>query len=432
VFNVKTGIDGNISRYKARLVARGFRQLFGIDFFDTYSPVATAASIRIFWATAAANDMVVTQGDAITAFLNAEVDEEIYLTQPEGFVVTGKEDKVGRALKAIYGLKQAGRKWYLTLRSILINIGFRPTNSDPCVFVRSGQILVVIVDDMAIATLTMEDADRFWSELEARFKIKRLGEPKKFLGQAITRDRAARTISISQKQYALEILDQFGFTDARPVSTPMFVGQRFEEHAEAFDPGQYQAAIGSLLHLSTQTRPDLAQALGVLSRYNSAPTIEHWSAVGRVFRYLRGTYDYSLTRWYRSHRLHRAVTATTSLLADRPPVTCSSSDQAPSLGHPSANRLSPCLPPKLNTWLLPTPLKKPFGFQVFYRKSALQGTIRFTSKVITRAPSTSPRTPSSILALSTSTCGTTSSASASTTVISLSTTFQQTPWSPTR
>ena len=301
VFALKRDVNGNIERYKARLVARGFKQEEGVDYFETFSPVARTSSIRIILALVAMYDYELAQADAITAFLNSSLDEKLYMKQPEGFEAKGKEDKVCLLVKSIYGLKQAGRNWYLQLCDHLHSLGFESNISDICVWVQFTDngpiILATIVDDLIIAARTLKMTEDVILGLEKLFKLRRIDKIEKFVGLEIIRDRPNRKIFLGQQRYALEVLDRFDMTKCKPVSTPMDANQLRLYHGDGTptDKREYLKAIGSLLYLATGTRPDLAYAVGLLSRYVAEPNHHHNAGVKRVLRYLKGTMDTMLT-----------------------------------------------------------------------------------------------------------------------------------------
>ena len=293
VFDIKRDENGDISRYKARLVARGFAQTHGVDYFDTFASVAKFASIRTALSIAASRDLEIIQIDIETAYLNGILEEEVFMEQPEGFVVPG--GLVCRLKKALYGLKQAGRTWLLRLREELSNIGFRPLNADDCIYTNGREFILVYVDDMLVLA---SDEGTGWGiveMIEQAFGVKRIGTPKKFLGMEIDRDREERVIMLRQMLYVNTILERFGMADCAPVHTPMSTGWTGMGDDESIDPLYYQSVVGSAMYLMQATRPDLAYAVGALSRYYSAPRVMHLEAAKRVMRYLKGTIGMGLT-----------------------------------------------------------------------------------------------------------------------------------------
>ena len=295
VFDIKRDEKGNIERYKARLVAKGFSQVPGVDFTETYASVAKFPSIRAVLSIAATKDLEIFQVDAVTAFLNGEVEEELYMEQPEGFV-EGDGGRVCRLRKAIYGLKQAGRQWKKRADEDITSMGFVASPSDDCVFTRNdGVILVVYVDDMLVFSRTKEEGSAVVDALEQLFPVKRIGEPKKFLGMEVTRDRQHRTIALRQTVYIQDVLERFGMADANSVSTPMVMGSVFGQDGEEADKKTYQSLVGSVMFLMLATRPDLAYSISSLSRYNANPKSDHLAAAKRILRYVKGTKEAGLT-----------------------------------------------------------------------------------------------------------------------------------------
>ena len=296
VFKVKRGPDGEITRYKARLVARGFTQVAGINYTETFAPVAKFTSIRMLLALAARDDLELHQMDVKTAFLNGDLDEEIYMHLPPGF---RKANVVWKLKKGLYGLKQASRQWYNKIRTEFEKLGFKRCHSDHGIFYRSANgiriIIAIYVDDLLLFSDSLKAIKNVKFELNKRFEMTDLGEARWILGMEVKRDRKKRTLNISQRQYVMDILERHGMADCRSVSTPMVPNLSLMKlSAPEMDVTTYQSAVGSLMYAMIGTRPDLAHAVGVLSQFAANPGTEHWNALKRVFRYLRGTQDMSL------------------------------------------------------------------------------------------------------------------------------------------
>ncbi|PIL28276.1 hypothetical protein GSI_09564 [Ganoderma sinense ZZ0214-1] len=302
VYRIKENLEGEV-KFKARLVAQGFSQIPGYDVFDTFAPVIRTDSVRTLLAIGTERNMEMRQFDVVGAYLNADLDEEIYMRQPPGY-----EDgtrKVLRLQKALYGLKQGGRKWNIHFNRIMVDeLGFRRLNSDPCVYLRQDKhgltIVGVHVDNMIALADTTALMDAFAAGLAKRVKITDLGMPSLLLGLEISRDRPSRTLSICQSQYILRVLERFGMADANPVSTPLDPNIKLVKTPDDADLSEmrdvpYQAAIGSLMYAALGTRPDISYAVQALSQYSSRPGPEHWTAVKRVLRYLKGTHNYGIT-----------------------------------------------------------------------------------------------------------------------------------------
>ncbi|MBY3556005.1 hypothetical protein HGI15_21915, partial [Modestobacter lapidis] len=306
VFKKKQDAEGKIGKYKARLVAKGYAQIEGVDYAEIFSPVAKLTSIRTVLSAAAAYDLEIEQMDVKTAFLHGDLEEEIYMKQPEGFVARGKENLVCKLEKSLYGLKQSPRMWYQKFDSYAQQIGFTRSHADHCVYVkREGEMFVILtlyVDDMLLIGNSTKMIRTVKDLLAKQFEMKDLGAANFILGMHIRRDRARRRLWLGQERYIEGILKKFNMTDCKPVGTPMSVGVKLsaeqspqnEEEKEQMASIPYASAVGSLMYAMVCTRPDIAQAVGVLSRYMSNPGKEHWIAVKRVFRYLRGTSNYAL------------------------------------------------------------------------------------------------------------------------------------------
>lgn len=301
VLDVKRDTDGNIVRYKVRGVARGFSQEQGIDYEETFSPVANFTSFRVLFAIAAAEGLATQQLDIVTAFLYGELDEEIYMRQPEGFEVRGKEHYVCRLVKSIYGLKQSARVWNIKLNEVMTSYGFERGRADLCVYVRrdSGGLTVVAVhvDDMLVAASTLAMCQQVQEELDGRFKTKALGEPKLLLGVQVERNLQDGSIKLHQAAYISATLETFKMSDCKAQGSPLAAGAIYtidqcpttNKEQQEMRHVPYAEAIGQLLWIMRGTRPDIAQAVGVLCRFTSNPGPPMWEGVKRVLRYLQGT-----------------------------------------------------------------------------------------------------------------------------------------------
>jgi len=285
-----------ITRLKARLVARGFSQTFGVDYFDTYAPVAKLMSIRILLAIAAAMDLELHQMDVVTAFLANKLEEEIYMEQPEGFVFG--EDMVCKLVKSIYGLKQSPRLWNKRLDEHLRKLDFEQTESDHCVYINknTGIILAMWVDDILIFGADKMSVDLLKLQLSIKFEMKDMGELSYFLGIQVHRDRKNRKLWIHQEGYTKAILERFGMENSAPVSTPFAKGTKLFKSTDnddnsAVDQKLYQSNIGSQMYAMLCTRPDLAYTISQISQYSTNPSSIHETAAKRCLRYLNGTRD---------------------------------------------------------------------------------------------------------------------------------------------
>ncbi|KAJ9534804.1 hypothetical protein QJQ45_017230 [Haematococcus lacustris] len=296
VFSVKRDGRGSIVRFKARLVVKGFLQREGIDFHELHAPVSKHATVRALLAVAAAEDMELEHLDVKTAFLNGKLEEVIYMHQPAGY-----EDGSGRVCRlhrALYGLRQAPRAWHARLKEELEQLGFTASAADSCLFTMmrgsSKVLLAVYVDDCLLAVSKGDMGTLEWvkQQLAAVFDIHQLGPVEQFLGMRISRDRAARQLVLSQEQYALSVVDCYGLADSRPRAVPLSTAEQLQrEGVQQQSEGGHSFAevIGSLQHLAVVSRPDIAHAVGVLAKFMSAPTKEHWRVLRGVLRYVADT-----------------------------------------------------------------------------------------------------------------------------------------------
>jgi len=307
VYRVKREGNNSQPRYKARLVVKGFSQKRGIDFEEIFSPVVKMSSIRVVLGLAASLDLEIEQMDVKTAFLHGDLEEEIYMEQPEGFTVKDKENFVCKLKKSLYGLKQAPRQWYKKFESVMMQQGYRKTTSDHCVFVQKFSdhdfiILLLYVDDILIVGKNSDRINRLKKQLGMSFAMKDLGPAKQILGMEITRDRKAKNLWLSQKKYIEKVLQRFHMDKGKVVSTPLSAHFKLcreqspsnDEEKREMQNVPYASAVGSLMYAMVCTRPDLAHAVGVASRFLSNPGKEHWNAVKWIMRYLRGTTDLKL------------------------------------------------------------------------------------------------------------------------------------------
>jgi hypothetical protein len=297
VFEVKYTPNGLIDRFKARLVAKGFSQTHGSDYTDTFSPTIKMDSLRALLAIAAANNWPIEQMDVISAYLAGVLDEDIYMTPPDGLGLP--EGSTLQVIKALYGLKQSGRVWYKRIRDLLKSLGLEHTDSDWSVFVNAKRTLFVgvYVDDLVITGPSLDAIKGLKTALSAAFPVKDLGEIEMCLGLHVVRDENAKTLTIDQSQYIENMLRAYRMENCTPISTPIdgydSTGPAMPDEPRA-DAQLYQQAVGSLQYASVGTRMDITYAVGRLSQHLIDPTIRHWNAVLRVFRYLRGTTDYCL------------------------------------------------------------------------------------------------------------------------------------------
>ncbi|CAI7778364.1 unnamed protein product [Closterium sp. NIES-54] len=281
--------------FKARYVARGFRQQQGVEFFHTFSPTPKMTTLRVLLHVAAQRDYKLHSLDFSTAFLQGSLHEEIWLCRPPGFTGSFPAGTQWSLRQPIYGLRQAPREWHDTLRTTLAALGFAPSTADPSLFLRTDTTLplfyvLVYVDDLIFATADTEALALVKSELQKRHTCTDLVELTSYLGLRITRDRAQCTITLTQSHMVHQVLQRFGFTYSSPQSTPLPTGHSLSASPsnESIEPsGLYPELVGCLMYLMTCTRPDLAYPLSILARY-VAPG-RHMDAAKRVLRYLCST-----------------------------------------------------------------------------------------------------------------------------------------------
>jgi len=318
VFKIKTDSSGAVDVYKARITPKGFLQKFGTNFFETFAATGKYKSLRLGLSITAACEHNLEQMDVPQAFLNADVDEEVYMELPEGYR-EGREHLVCLLKKALYGLKQAPRNWYLLIsKFVQEELGYKSTVSDPCLFFKrshSGRLMLLFlfVDDFQSSYHPEDKAE--WDELKGklivRFKTKDLGPSTWILGMRITRDLKARTITLDQELYLTKALERHGMQQCKPVSTPGVPGGNStvadgEDNAAGsavVDRQLYMEMVGTVMYPAISCRPDIAHAAQKLAQAMQNPTPEDMQAAKRVFRYLAGTKDIGLVFGSRSDKV---------------------------------------------------------------------------------------------------------------------------------
>ena len=292
IFKIKRNSDGSIKKYKARLVAKGYVQQYGVDFEEVFAPVARLETIRLLVSIAATYGWEVHHLDVKTAFLHGELNETVYVNQPEGFEVKGSEMKVYKLHKALYGLKQAPRAWNHKLNQILLELGFRKCTKEASVYRKTvnSSILVVAVyvDDLFVTGADKKIIDVFKVEMASKFAMSDLGKLSYYLGIEVSQE--VGRITLNQRRYALKILEESGMKNCNLSYTPMESGLKLAKSIEeaGVDATKYRRNVGCLRYL-LHTRPDLSFAVGVLSRYMQWPKQSHEAAMKHCLRYLKGT-----------------------------------------------------------------------------------------------------------------------------------------------
>jgi len=316
VFKRKRDAEGRVTIYKARLVARGFTQVKGLDFEETFVPVSRLASLRILLAHAAAHDLHLRQADVEGAYLNGPLEEEVYLAVPDGYDRALPRGTGLRLNKALYGLKQSGHAWWLELDRVLSTLGFKRVPNEWGLYTRADaaataapslSYILVYVDDLLIATRSAADADAILASLGAHWPVTDLGEPTQILSLKVTRNRPARSIALSCRAYLEQVAAAYNL-DAVQVGKTAPLPSTGERHLQPAEMGgkhalaplspaaksAYQAMVGKALWIAMTVRPDLAYAAGVLGRVTHAPTELAFNLARRVLAHAYRTRDFSL------------------------------------------------------------------------------------------------------------------------------------------
>lgn len=291
VFRLKYNADGTLERHKARLVVCGNHQTEGIDYTETFAPVAKMVTVRTFLQQAVSLDWEVFQMDVHNAFLHGDLDEEVYMQFPPGFR-TDDKTKVCRLRKSLYGLKQAPRCWFAKLETALVDYGFKKNVKDYSLFIYEHGTdrihVLVYVDDLIITGNSKPVIDQFKEYLCSCFRMKDLGILRYLLGIEVARSPAG--MYLCQRKYSLDIIAETGLMGAKPVSFPLEQNHKLlrDEGEPMTDPFRYRRLVGRLIYLAT-TRPELSYAIHVLSQFMNNPKAPHWDAALRVVRYLKNS-----------------------------------------------------------------------------------------------------------------------------------------------
>ena len=299
VFRNKMDENGIVSRNKARLVAQGYNQQEGIDYDETFAPVARLESIRILLAYACAHNFKLFQMDVKSAFLNGVINEEVYVAQPPGFIDFEKPNYVYKLKKALYGLKQAPKAWYDRLKTFLVDHKYTMGLVDNTLFTKKKDSHIIIVqiyvDDIIFGSTCQELCVDFSKIMHDEFEMSMMGELNFFLGLQIK--QLEDGIFFNQSKYIKDMLKKFGLEDSKPIKTPMSTETKLtkDEESESVDSTKYRGMIGSLLYL-TASRPDIMFSVCLCARFQEDPKTTHLEAVKRIFRYIKGTTHLGL--WY--------------------------------------------------------------------------------------------------------------------------------------
>ncbi|KAL0293767.1 UNVERIFIED_CONTAM: Retrovirus-related Pol polyprotein from transposon RE1 [Sesamum angustifolium] len=312
VLKLKLNPDESIADHREHLIIcslKGYNQIEGIDYFDSFSPVAKSVTVRVFMALAVAKGWPLLQLDVNNAFLHGHLDEEVYMLPPEGYMIQ-TPGQVCKLKRSLYGLKQASRQWNIELTVKLQEFGFVQCPHDHCLFLKITSTcfvaLLVYVDDILLSGNSKTEIAAIKSHLDTLFTIKDLGHAKYFLGLELA--RSAHGLLVTQQKYLTDILRDVHMLDSRPAPTPLPPGLKLsaDDGTLLFDPGPFRRLVGRLLYLGF-TRPDISFATQQLSQFLHHPRSSHWDAALHVLRY-QGNFVSRIvllcTKFSSAHRLH--------------------------------------------------------------------------------------------------------------------------------
>jgi hypothetical protein len=314
VFRYKRDAAGTVVKHKVRLVAKGYTQVYGIDYHDTFAPVVKHTTLRVLLSMAAQRGSIIHQADVKNAYLNAELKETIYMELPPQYSrfrsLTKKAKTFHRPVcklkKSLYGTKQGAREWYQKIRGVFSAFGYSISAADEAVFFKiQGEhytIVAAATDDFTIVANSIDAVQLIKTQLNDQFELVDLGEISWLLGISITRDLNAHTISLGQQAYIDHILTRMKLAGAKPVATPLEPGIDLNLDSPAVsiqslspsEKAEYREGIGSLMYVCVGSRPDISYAVTTLSRFVESPRSTHLIAMRRVFRYLKATRDLRL------------------------------------------------------------------------------------------------------------------------------------------
>ena len=302
VFTIKKDDQGNIVRYKARLVAQGFKQIKGESYEETFSPVVNFGVIRFFFTLLVSlNGWIHIQGDVKNAYLYAPLSENIYMTQPPGFVVAGKENLVCKLDRALYGLHQSGRAWFFELNKVLVDIGFIKFSWCNCVYHFNREVILLLyVDDMVLFGRTRMVVDKAIRCLSKHFDLKILGKTNKLLG--VEFEDEEKVVNIHQMNYIDEVCDRFSRFKIPLSSLPISKGSVYSKtqcpqtdlEVEEMSAYPYRSVLGCLSFIANRTRPDISYAVNIFSQFQSNPGLVHWDGLLKLLGYVKYTRDFKL------------------------------------------------------------------------------------------------------------------------------------------
>jgi hypothetical protein len=296
IFKTKLRSDGSIERHKARLMAQGFSEIKGLDFDDTFSPVVHPATVRLILLLALTSSWRLHQLDVNNAFLHRILYDEVYMEQPPGYTDPLFPRHVCRLKRALYSFKQAPRAWFHRFSSFLLQIGFLSSKADSSLFVYHTTLgtiyLLLYVDDIVITGSNTSLVHQFIASLSNEFSLKDLGALHYFLGVEV--QPTDQGLLLIQTKYAIDLLQRASMVDAKPISTPFIVGQYLTAGGTLYtDPTLFRSLAGALQYL-TITRPDLSFSVNFICQFMHSPIEDHFRALKRILRYIKGTVHYGL------------------------------------------------------------------------------------------------------------------------------------------
>lgn len=284
--------DGDVYKFKCRLTAKGFKQIEGVDYGETFAPVARSTTLRIVIKIAIEKDMTLMQIDFTAAFLNALLNEELYLEDPEGY--TGTSGKILKLVKSLYGLKQAGRNWYITLKEHMKLLGFSPCIADPCLFIKEDMLALIYVDDMVIGFTRVNDYDKFKKDTKDLFEIGEESPLEWYLG--ISFKKKGKSYFLNQTDYLDRVLNKYEVDRSKTSETPMiekFVITKLDTD-ELYEDYDLRGKVGSLMYAAILTRPDICFAVSYIARFVTHPSAAVCRAIDRLFAYIAGSLEYGI------------------------------------------------------------------------------------------------------------------------------------------
>jgi hypothetical protein len=300
VYKIKRKSDGTIDRYKARLVTKGFKQRYGIDYEDIFSHVVRAASIRIVLSVAVSRGWCLRQLDVQNAFLHGVLEEEVFMSQPPGYEDLAFPNHVCKLDKAIYGLKQAPRAWYSRLSTKLLQPRFEMSKGDTSLFIYAkGKVtifLLIYVDDIIVTSSSSEAITSLLSDLRSDFALKNLGDLHYFLGIEVKKVKDGG-ILLTQKKYATDILAKAGMSKYKTVGTPFPLSEQYSAYKgtplDTKEATRYRSIIGALQYLAL-TMPDISFLVNKVCQFLHNPTSVHMMVVKRILGYIQGTIKWGI------------------------------------------------------------------------------------------------------------------------------------------